>query len=219
MSKRYDQVTMEPMYGFFHYLCMLVYDMLFRGDVIGTEYIPTEGPFIVACNHASHLDPPIVGSQIPRQMAFFARKTLWKPGIASWWLDGVGTIPVDRDGGTDVAAIRRVLQTLQSGKALILFPEGTRSPDGNLQPAKAGVGLIACKTQAPVLPARIFNSHLAFGRDGKVRLGTRVSVAFGPVIQPADYDDPRAGRERYQRASELIMAAIARLEAPNPPVI
>ncbi|MBP7140347.1 MAG: 1-acyl-sn-glycerol-3-phosphate acyltransferase [Opitutaceae bacterium] len=210
---------MEPMYGFFHYLCMLFYDMLFRGEVSGTENIPTQGPFIVACNHASHLDPPIVGSQIPRQMAFFARKTLWKPGIASWWLDGVGTIPVDRDGGTDVAAIRRVLQTLQSGRALILFPEGTRSPDGNLQPAKAGVGLIACKTQAPVLPARIFNSHLAFGRDGKVRPGTRISVAFGPVLQPADYDDPGLGRERYQRASELIMAAIARLEAPSHPVI
>ncbi|MBP8257522.1 MAG: 1-acyl-sn-glycerol-3-phosphate acyltransferase, partial [Opitutaceae bacterium] len=143
---------MEPMYGFFHYLCMLIYDVLFRGDVSGTANIPSDGPFIVACNHASHLDPPIVGSQIPRQMAFFARKTLWKPGIASWWLDGVGTIPVDRDGGTDVAAIRRVLQTLQSGKAMILFPEGTRSPDGNLQSAKAGVGLIACKTQAPVLP-------------------------------------------------------------------
>jgi len=219
MSRRYDQIAMEPMYGFFHYLCMLAYEMFFRGEVCGTSNIPVTGPFIVACNHASHLDPPFVGAQVPRQMAFFARKTLWKPGIAQWWLDGVGTIPVDRDGGSDVAAIRRVLQTLQSGKALILFPEGTRSPDGSLQPAKPGVGLIACKTQAPVLPARIFNSHLAFGRGGKLRVGTRISVVFGPVIQPKDYDDPGAGRDRYQRASERIMGSISRLRMPEYPVI
>ncbi len=219
MSRRYDQVLMEPLYGLFHYIALTIYDICFRGEISGTHYIPRHGPFIVACNHASHLDPPIVGSQVPRQMAFFARKTLWKPGVASWWLDGVGTIPVDRDGGSDVAAIRRVLQTLQSGKALILFPEGTRSPDGNLQSAKAGVGLIACKTQAPVLPARIFNSHQAFGRDGKMRPGTRVSVVFGPLIPPEEYDDPRAGRDRYQRASERIMAAIAKLSAPTFPVI
>ena len=129
-----------------------------------------------------------------------------------------------RRGDVDVAlrsraAIRRVLQTLQSGKALILFPEGTRSPDGNLQSAKAGVGLIACKTQAPVLPARIFNSHEAFGRGGKMRPGTRVSVSFGPLIHPENYDDPSAGRDRYQRASERIMAAIAELSEPVYPVI
>ncbi len=219
MSRRYDQVLMEPLYGIFHYIALTIYDICFRGEIAGTQHIPRHGPFIVACNHASHLDPPIVGSQVPRQMAFFARKTLWKPGIASWWLDGVGTIPVDRDGGSDVAAIRRVLQTLQCGKALILFPEGTRSPDGNLQPAKPGVGLIACKTQAPVLPARIFDSHEAYGRGGKMRPGTRVSVVFGPLLAPEEYDDPRSGRDRYQRASERIMAAIAQLSVPTFPVI
>lgn len=219
MSRRYDQILMDPMYGIFHYIALTVYDVCFRGEISGTRYIPRNGPFIVACNHASHLDPPIVGAQVPRQMAFFARKTLWKPGVASWWLDGVGTIPVDRDGGSDVTAIRRVLQTLQSGKALILFPEGTRSPDGNLQPAKAGVGLIACKSQAPVLPARIFNSHLAFGREGGIRPGTRVSVAFGALIPPEEYDDPAAGRDRYQHASERIMQGIAALSEPTLPVI
>ncbi|HRE84130.1 MAG TPA: lysophospholipid acyltransferase family protein [Opitutaceae bacterium] len=219
MSRRYDQILMGRLYGLFHYIALTIYDICFRGEIAGLENIPRQGAFIVACNHASHLDPPIVGSQVPRQMAFFARKTLWKPGIASWWLDGVGTIPVDRDGGSDVAAIRRVLQTLQSGKALILFPEGTRSLDGNLQPAKAGVGLIACKTQAPVLPARIFNSHHAFGKSGGIKPGVRVSVAFGPLISPADYDDPSAGRERYQKASEHIMSAIARLQEPRYAVI
>ena len=219
MTRRYNHVAMEFLYGIFHYLALTIYDICFRGEVAGLENIPKRGAFIVACNHASHLDPPIIGSLVPRQMAFFARKTLWKPGVASWWLDGVGTIPVDRDGGSDVTAIRRVLQTLNSGKALILFPEGTRSPDGHLQAAKPGVGLNACKTQAPVLPVRIFNSHEAFGRNGGLRLGTRVSVTFGPVLPPAVYDTPGAGRDRYQKTSERIMLAISQLSEARPPVI
>jgi len=219
MNRRYNHVTMDALYGAFHYLTLTIYDICFRGEVSGLENIPRHGAFIIACNHASHLDPPIVGSLVPRQMAFFARKTLWKPGVASWWLDGVGTIPVDRDGGADVSAIRRVLQTLNGGKALILFPEGTRSPDGKLQPAKPGVGLIACKTHAPVLPVRIFNSHEAFGRKGGMRLGTRVSVSFGPILSPAAYDPPGYGKDRYQKVSERIMAAIAALSEPKPEVI
>jgi 1-acyl-sn-glycerol-3-phosphate acyltransferase len=152
-------------------------------------------------------------------MCFFARKTLWKPGVASWWLDTVGTIPVDRDGGSDVSAIKRVLRALADNKALILFPEGTRTPDGRLQPAKPGVGLIACRTQVPVVPARIFGSFEAFGRGKKMKLGTPVSVVFGKPLPPAAYDDPKAGKERYQRASEAIMAAIAELREPPETVV
>lgn len=218
-ARRYQHPEMDFLYGISHYLALTTYDVCFRGEVTGLSNIPRRGPFIIACNHASHLDPPIVGSLVPRQVAFFARKTLWKPGLAQWWLDGVGTIPVDRDGGSDVGAIKRVLQTLQSGKALILFPEGTRSPDGNLQSAKPGVGLIACRTQVPVLPVRIFNSHRAFGRGGGVHFGTPVSVAFGRVLAPADYDPPGAGKDRYQRVSERIMAAIAALSEPRAPVL
>ncbi|MDF3059356.1 MAG: glycerol acyltransferase [Rariglobus sp.] len=209
---------MDPLYGFCHYVITVIYDMCFRGDVAGLENVPKEGPFLVASNHASHLDPPIVGCHIARQMAFFARKSLWNGKLATWWLDGVGAIPVDRDG-SDVSAIKNVLRTLQAGKALTLFPEGTRSPDGTLQPAKSGVGMIACRSRVPVLPARIFNSHIAFGRDGRLRPGTRVSVVYGRPLQPADYDDPKAGKERYQLASEKIMAAIAALREPQPVIV
>ncbi|MDE3085058.1 MAG: 1-acyl-sn-glycerol-3-phosphate acyltransferase, partial [Verrucomicrobiota bacterium] len=131
----------------------------------------------------------------------------------------VGTIPVDREGG-DVAAIKRVLHAIKDGKIIILFPEGTRSPDGRLQSAKPGVGLIACRTQVPVVPARIFGSFEAFGRGGKMRLGTPVSVTFGQPLMPSDYDDATADKEqRYQLASEKIMAAIAALEAARPEIV
>jgi len=219
MNPGFPQVQMESVFGFFHYGMGVLCDLHFRIAVTGVEHIPRQGGFIVAANHASLLDPPIVGAQIPRQTAAFARKTLWKKGIASWWLDLVGVIPVDRDGGSDVVAIRRVLQTLKQERGIILFPEGTRTLTGALQPAKAGVGLMACRTGVPVIPTRVFGSFEACGRNGPVRLGTLVTVVFGCPLLPADYDDRADGKERYQRASERIMSAIASLEKPRATVI
>jgi len=219
MNRIYNQAEMEPVYGFFHYLAVVIYDIFFRGEVSGLENLPREGSFLIAANHSSFLDPPLIGCQVQRQIAYFARKTLWKPGIASWWLDTVGTIPVDRDGGQDVSAIKRVLRALKQDKGVILFPEGTRSPDGSLQAPKAGVGLICCRAQVPVVPARIFGSFEAYGKGRGLRLGTPVTVVFGPPIAPAVYDQPDAGKERYQVASDRIMAHIAALQAPAERVV
>ena len=219
MITAFPQMQMEFAYGFFHFGMGGLCDIHFRVSVTGVEHIPRDGGFIIAANHASLLDPPIVGSRVPRQLAAFARKTLWKRGIASWWLDLVGVIPVDRDGGSDVTAIRRVLQTLKQDRGIILFPEGTRSLNGQLQQAKAGVGLMACRTGVPVVPARVFGSFEACGRVGPLRLGAPVTVVFGRPLWSAEYDDRSAGKDRYQRASDRIMSAIAALEMPRPRVI
>jgi 1-acyl-sn-glycerol-3-phosphate acyltransferase len=214
MSYRYTQGRMNIVYGVCHYTFGVAHDLAFRGELAGIENIPEEGGFIVAANHASHLDPPLIGGQVPRILCAFARKTLWKPGIAQWWMDTVGCIPVDRDGASDIQAMKRVLKALGDGKGIILFPEGTRSPDGKLQTPKAGVGFMACRTGVPVVPARIFGSFEAFGRSGPIRFGTPCSVIFGYPIFPKDYDNPKDGKERYQRASERIMKRIAELKAP-----
>jgi 1-acyl-sn-glycerol-3-phosphate acyltransferase len=214
MSRRHAQLDMDPVYGFFYGLCRLAHQMFFRGDVAGLDNLPSTGGYIVAANHASLLDPPMVGQFLPRQVAFFARKTLWKPGIAAWWLTAVGTIPVDRDGGTSLDAVKRVLKTLANGRVVIVFPEGTRSATGELQPPKAGVGLLACKAQVPVVPARIFGSFEAFGRDGRMHFGSPVSVTYGKPLAPEDYDHPEDGKERYARTAERIMAAIDKIEPP-----
>ena len=219
MSREFPQADFEPVYGFFHYLAAVIYGMFFRGEVAGLENLPRHGSFLIAANHISFLDPPFIGCQVPRQIAYFARKTLWKPGFASWWLDTVGTIPVDRDGGQDVSAIKRVLKALKEDKGLILFPEGTRSPDGQLKEPKAGVGLIACRAQVPVVPARIYGSFEAFGKGQPLRLGTPVTVVFGQPVAPKDFDDPNAGKERYQLASQRIFARIAELRPPQYAVI
>ncbi len=219
MNLDFPQVGMEFAYGFFHYGMGVLCDINFRIAVSGGENLPRHGGFIVAANHASLLDPPIVGAQLLRQTAAFARKTLWKGNIASWWLDAVRVIPVDRDGGSDVGAIRRVLQVLKQDQGIILFPEGTRTPTGQLQQAKSGVGLMACRTGVPVVPARIFGSFEALGRNRPLRLGTKVSVVFGRPLLASDYDDRSEGKERYQHASDRVMSAIAALEFPRPKVI
>lgn len=219
MSEAFPQTRMTPVYGVCHYFIRLAFDMFFRGEIRGLDNLPRDGAFLIAANHASLLDPPLIGCHVGRQIAFFARRTLWRGGIASWWLDAVGTIPVDRDSGQDISALKRVLRSLGEGRAVILFPEGTRSPDGQLQAPKPGVGFIVCKAQIPVVPARIFGSFEALGRNMKFpRLDSPVDVVFGPPLPPSEYDRGE-GKERYPVASGQIMDAIARLERPIPSVL
>jgi 1-acyl-sn-glycerol-3-phosphate acyltransferase len=219
MPRSPDQLTMRPFYGFFHYLSATVYAMWFRGEVVGSENFPKAGPYLIASNHASHLDPPLVGSQIARQMRFFARRSLWNSPLLAWWLDKVETIPVERDSG-DIGAIKRVLQAIKEDRAVVLFPEGTRSPDGQLQRPKAGVGLMACKTGVPVVPCRVFGSFAAYGKGAGIpRFGTPVTIVFGPPIFSADYDDPSLGKARYETAAQRIMDRIAALPEPSYPII
>jgi 1-acyl-sn-glycerol-3-phosphate acyltransferase len=137
----------------------------------------------------------------------------------AWWMDQVETIPVERDSG-DIGAIKRVLQALKENRAVVLFPEGTRSPDGQLQKAKAGVGLLACKTGVPVVPCRIFDAHHAFRKGSFLpHFGTPISIVFGAPIAASEYDDPSAGKARYEVAAQRIMDRIAALPAPTHRVI
>lgn len=194
-----------------------ILSQLLIGEVEGMKNVPSRGPVILAVNHASHFDPPLIGCLLPRHISFFARKTLWFNKAASWWLDSVGTIPVDRDGDSDIAAMKATLNTLKNGGVLTLFPEGTRSPDGNLQTAKPGIGLIAAKSQATVIPCRIFNSNKVLSKGSALpNFNLSVHMRYGQPLAPAVYDPGReAGKERYQIVADRIMAEIAKLTRPR----
>lgn len=193
-----------------------IVDTIYRTGIYGAENVPRTGSFILAGNHASFFDPPAFGCALPREIAYFARKTLFKPGWPDKLLRTLNSIPVDRDGDSDVAAFKQVFRTLKGDLGIMLFPEGTRSPDGKLQSAKKGVGLIACKSQVPVVPARIFGSFDAYSRSMKFPdIKPSMNIVIGPPLRPEQYDPGKQDADRYQRAAESIMREIHALAIPQ----
>jgi 1-acyl-sn-glycerol-3-phosphate acyltransferase len=174
---------------------------------------------ILASNHLSFLDPPLVGSPVARMCRFLARSTLFKNRLFGRYLLSLGVVPVDRDGGGP-AGLKTALRLLEEGQALVLFPEGTRSADGRLQPARPGIGLIAIKSGAPVVPVRVFGTYEAWGRHRRWPRFCRLALSYGPPLRfEREQAKVRVGpheeqRDIYQGVAKEIMAAIAALEPP-----
>ncbi len=176
----------------------------------GWESVP-EGACLFASNHQSMLDPPLIGGLIPREIAFVARKTLFDNPVFGWVIRACRAIPLDR-GEADISAIRRTLAVLAEGRALLIFPEGTRSMDGQLQPTKSGAGLLAIKSGVPVVPVRIRGIRDVLPRGSKwPRGGARIRIQFGKAISASSLDPGKDHDDRFGEASRRIMAAIAAL--------
>ncbi len=189
--------------------------ILFKLRMDGGDNVPTRGPAIFAMNHQSFLDPPLAGCMIKGEIYYLARRTLFEKPVLKWLLPKVNVISVDRDG-QDRAALKIVIRLLEEGHRVLIFPEGTRSPDGSLQSAKPGLGLIAAKTRAPVIPLRIFGSHEALPRGGTGLKFVPIRIHVG---KPLVFNEIYKGKEDYQRISDAVMAAIARLGDPSPPIV
>src|SRR5215468_8570873 len=152
-----------------------LYATYFRWRVFNSKRVPLKGPVILASNHASFLDPPLVGSGVHRGINYLARDTLFRfPGVG-WLLRKWNSVPVDREGG-GAAGLKAILDRLLAGGAIILFPEGTRSRDGSLQKARSGIGLTVIKSAAPVIPVRVFGTYEAFGRNMRFPRPRRIGV-------------------------------------------
>jgi 1-acyl-sn-glycerol-3-phosphate acyltransferase len=198
---------------FFRFL----YATYFRWRVFNPERVPQDGPVILASNHASFLDPPLVGSGLKRGCNYLARESLFRyPGVGAL-LRSWQAVPVDRDGG-GASGLKAILDRLLAGGVIILFPEGTRTKDGQLQPARSGIGLTVIKSNAPVVPVRVFGTFEAYGRTAKFPKPHRVSVKYG---LPMEFRALRAEaktctkprlKEIYQQVADEIMSEIARLE-------
>jgi 1-acyl-sn-glycerol-3-phosphate acyltransferase len=171
-----------------------------RARVSGAANVPMDGPLIVACNHLSYLDPPIMGCLCPRRIRYMAKKELFEMPVLGTMIRALGAYPVDRHGSA-TAAIRRSLSVLEAGGAVGIFPEGTRNRDGTVAP-QTGVALLASLAKAPVVPACIR------GSDRALRLA-RVDVAFGPPLSLAA--GRKATREDLAKFTNTVMSAIERL--------
>jgi 1-acyl-sn-glycerol-3-phosphate acyltransferase len=194
-----------------------VFATYFRWKVFHPERVPLEGPVVLAPNHQSFLDPPLVGSPVRRMVSFLARETLFHSALLGPILRSWQVIALDREGGTG-SGLKAIIDRLKSGGAVLLFPEGTRSRDGQLQKGRSGIGLVVIKSGAAVVPVRIFGTFEAFGRQARFPRPRRVALKYGlPLRFEALHAEARACskprlKEIYQQVADEIMAAIAALE-------
>ncbi len=178
-------------------------------EVRGQEYVPPEGQLIVACSHASHLDPMILGATFDRPLHFMARRTLFDvPGFA-WLIRQNQAFPLNREGDSR-EALRSFGEFLDRGSAVVMFPEGTRSQDGLVGEMKPGVGMLAVRNLAPVLPVYIWGNYQSWPRGRSFPRRHRLKALIGPVIIPREGKEIR--KEEQGRITDAVGAALRRLE-------
>lgn len=188
--------------------------LFFGFRIIHRERVIQDGPVILAVNHQSFLDPPLAGNASDRAIFFLAKKSLMDVPILGWLLPKLNVIPVNLEGG-DRSALKALLRILNAGECALVFPEGTRTPDGNLQPAEPGLGLLIAKTRAPVVPMRIFGAFDAWPIHGKLQLFRKITVVVGEPIYFSEADVAGRGKDLYTRLSQRVMDGIAALQLPR----
>lgn len=186
-----------------------------RYRTIGQEHIPRKGGVVIAANHASYSDIPLLGCGIPRRVAYLGRATLFPNRFFNWALRSLGWIPLKTDR-MDRKAFGEAISLIQAGKPVVIFPEGTRSQDGNLKEGKPGIGVIVAETQCQVIPAYISGSYEVLPM-GATRLRLHpVTIYFGEPLEfsPSPSERPR---EFYDYVSTTVMRRIAELgQVPYP---
>jgi 1-acyl-sn-glycerol-3-phosphate acyltransferase len=205
---------MGAVYSIGYNLSKVLARTLFSFRAWHTERIPQSGGFILAMNHQSYIDPPLAGICCQREIYYLARKTLLDWPVLGPLFPKLNVIPVDQDRA-DMSALKAVIKLVRAGEGTIIFPEGARTLDGNLQPAQPGLGLVIAKTLAPVIPMRIFGAHEAFPRGGKPRPFTPVSIVVSEPMRFTEADLVGEKRDLYQRLSERVMERIAAIGAPS----
>ncbi len=203
----------HPLYWVVRDTVRVLARLYLRFRAYGDAHVPTEGGCILTPNHASFLDPPMVGCGLRHRVVhFMARDTLFKFPIMGWWYRKIGTIAIDRTKG-DLAALRSAIASLKSGKVVCLFPEGTRTLDGALQAPKGGVGFLIAKARVPVVPVYVDGTYEAWPKGAKWIKPKRVRVYFGEPIQPADLGLNETGKTDYDQVMQNVMKRIAELKA------
>lgn len=197
------------LYALARNIVSFIFHIIYKITIVGKENIPKEnGGYIIASNHVSNLDPPMVGIVFRGKYTFMAKDELFHVNpFFTWLITRLGAFPVKR-GAKDLAVIDKAIESLNNGRIFVIFPEGTRSKTGELGKPKGGVALTAIRAGAPVVPV--------FVRYGAKRFRRRVSVSVGEMMGAENFAVDISDKHEIRRVSEMIMDRIARLKADAP---
>lgn len=188
--------------------------------VWGLNNVPRTGGALIVSNHQSFLDPALLGARLPRSMSYMAKSELFENRLLSWLIRSLGAFPV-RQGAGDIRAIKETVQRLQEGRILNIFPEGSRTENGQIMPMQPGVALVARKAGVPIIPAAIIGSYEAWPKGTTMFRMHPIRIAYGPpldmrgmksdqIIGLIDsairklYEDLRTGRMNDKVAAEPL---------------
>ena len=182
---------------------------------IGKEHIPRKGGVLFAANHSSYSDIPLLGCGIPRRVAYMGRATLFPNRFFNWALRSLGWIPLKTDR-IDRKAFGEAISLIKEGKPVVIFPEGTRSPDGQLRKGKPGIGVLVAETQCQVIPAYISGTRQVLPMGSSRLRFHPVTIHFGePMV--FSFSPGERPREFYDFVSNAVMTRIAELgQVPYP---
>jgi 1-acyl-sn-glycerol-3-phosphate acyltransferase len=166
------------------------------------------------------LDPHGIAVSCPRMVHSLARKSLFRNPVGALFMRSWKAVPLDLSGKADIAGIKMLVELLQRGGAVVLFPEGTRTWDGNFLPAKPGVGLLVAKANVPVVPVRVFGSYELWPRTRKWFRCGQLDIVFGDpvrydgIVAEAKAQGPRAVKEVYQKIADDVLERIKAIPHP-----
>lgn len=204
--------TLRPGIGHLQWLSEAVggpaLSRFFRLRVEGADGVPPEGAVVLASNHDSLLDIPFLAIASPRRVWFMAKRELFRPGLPTWFFHVLGGFPVDRVG-PDLDAVRSALEVLEAGRALGMYPEGTRSR--GFLPFLPGAAWLALASGAPLVPVGISGTADAMPSGSRIPRRSHVRVRFGEPRSPGKVDDPLARLERARGVTEQLRADVERL--------
>ncbi|QSR84564.1 lysophospholipid acyltransferase family protein [Methylacidimicrobium sp. B4] len=199
---------MRPWYAAARAMVKACLRLFFRLRGEGVERVPSGGLLLVS-NHASYLDPVAVGSVVPREIYYLARRSLFRGPMAAL-LTSVNTIPTARER-PEPAALRKILGLLAAGQGVLIFPEGTRSTDGSLQAAEPGAGFLAAQAGVPILPVRVFGSFEALPRSSRFPRLVPIRVVIGSPYPPRPIDEGEAKKDYYRSLADEMIRRIGEL--------
>lgn len=170
-------------YGFLHIMCRLLATVLLQIRVSGRGQVPRTGGVLVLSNHQSHLDPVLIGLACDRRLNYLARQTLFRFTPFRWLIQSLDAIPIDREG-LGLAGLKETLRRLKRGEMVLIFPEGTRTRDGEVATLKPGFSALAGRAGVPLVPVAIAGAYDAWPRRRLLPWPSTIHIRFGAPILP-----------------------------------